>query len=171
VTLAGFMPKDGGVELYLRKETNERHECMVRYAKCDYCVVPQVDVRKAYLIIQAEDWLNRSAGRCSEVFVAELSLEALEVLASALPDLRSTDKMTRDDAVEEIEMNTSLSGKNCIFVIATVFDGLSPYGDGHWFFGLTHAPRQVTENGAAWLTCPYAENRMLLLRETLHFDG
>jgi hypothetical protein len=133
--------------------------------------MPQVDLRKAYLVIQVEDWVDSSAGRFSEVFVAELSLEALEVLASVLPDLRSADKTTRDSAVEEIEINTSWSGENCLFVTATIFDGLLPYGDRHWFFGLTHAPRQVTENGAAWLTCPYAENRMLLLRETLHFDG
>jgi hypothetical protein len=146
-------------------------ECMVKLARCEYCDVTEVDVRKAYLVIQVEDWVNSSAGRWSEVMVAELSLDALAMLALALPSLGSANRTIRESAVEAIDENTSWPGQDCAFVWATIFNGLRLPEEEHWFFGLTHAPRAVTENREAWLACPYAGQRMLLLKETLSFTS
>jgi hypothetical protein len=171
VSLACFSAEDTGCKLYLTKETNDMPTCLMQYTECEYCRVAERDVRKAYLVIQIENGIYfDSMGTWSEVLVAELSLEAIEVLALALPGLGSAHRGSRQIAVEAILHDIDLSGEECTFVVATIFAGLRPYGDGHWFFGLTGATMPVTKSGEAWLACPYAGQRQLLLRETLHSD-
>jgi hypothetical protein len=125
VSLACFIPKDRDCELYLTKETNDMPECMVKLARCEYCDVTEVDVRKAYLVVQVEDWVDSSAGRWSEVMVAELSLDALDMLALALPSLGSANRTIRESAVEALDENTSWPGQNCAFVERRGLVGMS----------------------------------------------
>jgi hypothetical protein len=143
--------------------------CALKERECEFCCGDNKDFRKAYLVIQVENGVIRSAGTWSEVFVAELSLEALEVLASILPNLASADGAIRQRGIDAIEddCTSDSSKKDCTFMLATFFSGLDPDRH-HWFLGLTHAPRAVTQNGEPWLECPYENRGMLRLRLTLN---
>jgi hypothetical protein len=150
------------------KESNKMPGCALKDEECEYCCGDNKDFRKAYLVIQVENRVIRSAGTWSEVFVAELSLKALEVLASILPYLASADGAIRQRGIEAIEDDCASDplNKDCMFMLATFFSGLDSDRN-NWFLGLTHAPRAVTQNGEPWLKCPYDNRGMLRLRLTL----
>jgi hypothetical protein len=181
----------GRATWFLTKESGQAPqvcECLEDHQHCR--VQPLTPrVRRGYVVVQVEGALHVTGRLWSEVLVARLSAAAvgtLEVLfageqisderiAAAVELLErglvSVDAGCTCTVTEVCDACIAVPGENRRFLCATVFTGVQPYGEEHWWCGVTDATREVSDGGELWLMCPSAWTRQWFLQASLWGDS
>lgn len=188
VSVSCLVTEGGDVKWFLTAESGGvPADCGVDGQRCRYCAAGEAGVRlrRAYVVVQAEAALFLVEGLWSEVLVAALTAEAVRAVQALVPEHRCSPEEVVN-AINLLERGSRSSGRGCgcsstevcrecqrvealqrRFLCATVFTCVEPFGEKHWFGGVTDATEVVSRAGERWLQCPAEWTRLGFLHACL----